>query len=314
MNIKEPLSHLVKYKNTIGNTDINSELIKIEFDNVINACDKSNICPSELQKLKDKRKEFEKKFKEFKKEFKEYKNSVDSSIRETEKEYLSQSYKLYEDKSEGYVLEDALYQTLIYKPKISDYFISRLKSHSSWKYAALWIRPEYGQFVDQIIGSDPLYIMDDNPKYLRPIQSFEKWTTEFQNRIRYSFINEEREDKLFGHLPKEQMNLVVVYNYFNYRPIHIIERYLTEIYDLISDGGTCIFTYNNCDLDIAVNHFEKGRFSYTPFHLLSLILDKIGFDIVESFDDILSNVSWLEIKKPGTLSSIRGGQCLGIIK
>jgi len=314
MNIKEPLSHLVKYKNTINNTDIDSELIKVEFDNVMNACDKSEICSSELQKLKDTRKEFEKKLNDFKKEYNRYKDSVDSVIRNTEKEYLLQSYKLYEDDSEGYLLTDALYQTLIYKPEVSDYFISRLKSHSSWKYAALWIRPEYGQFVDHIIGSDPLYIMDDNPKHLRPIQSFEKWTTQFQKRIRYSFIDEERDQKLFGHLPKGQMNLVVVYNYFNYRPIHVIERYLTEIYDLVSDGGTCIFTYNNCDLDIAVNQFEKGRFSYTPLHLLSLILNKIGFEIVESYNDILSNVSWLEIKKSGTLSSIRGGQCLGILK
>jgi hypothetical protein len=30
-------------------------------------------------------------------------------------------------------------------------------------------------------------------------------------------------------------------------------------------------------------------------------------------DKKMSNVSWLELKKPGTLSTLRGGQCLGQI-
>jgi hypothetical protein len=43
------------------------------------------------------------------------------------------------------------------------------------------------------------------------------------------------------------------------------------------------------------------------------MVEFIGFEIFESYNEPLTNVSWLELKKPGELTSLRGGQCLAEI-
>jgi hypothetical protein len=74
-----------------------------------------------------------------------------------------------------------------------------------------------------------------------------------------------------------------------------------------------VFTYNNCDYPIAVKNFEKALYSYTPGRLLTSMVDMLGYEILNKYDEKTTNVSWLELKKPGTLSTLRGGQCLGKI-
>jgi hypothetical protein len=39
----------------------------------------------------------------------------------------------------------------------------------------------------------------------------------------------------------------------------------------------------------------------------------LGFSIVESYNEEATNVSWLEIRKPGKLTSLRGGQAIAKI-
>ena len=73
-----------------------------------------------------------------------------------------------------------------------------------------------------------------------------------------------------------------------------------------------MFTYNNCNLPYAVRNVENNWASYVPKTKLLSIIKQTGFEVIESFD-AYENVSWLEIKKPGTLTSLRGGQTLGEI-
>ena len=102
-------------------------------------------------------------------------------------------------------------------------------------------------------------------------------------------------------------------HYFNFKPIEIIKKYLEELFDILRPGGSIIFTYNNCNYSLAVKNFEKSLYSYTPESLISPLCELIGYTITETYNNKETNVSWLEIKKPGNLETLRGGQCLGKI-
>ena len=135
---------------------------------------------------------------------------------------------------------------------------------------------------------------------------------EYQSRVRYKIINESRSE-IFKGIPKNQMNLVVAMNFFNHKPLDIIEHYMSEIYNLLKSGGTVIFTYNNCNMALAVQNFEKSLYSYTPESRVIPLMKMLGFSIVESYNEEATNVSWLEIRKPGKLTSLRGGQAIAKI-
>ena len=57
---------------------------------------------------------------------------------------------------------------------------------------------------------------------------------------------------------------------------------------------------------------ELGRASYTPGHLIVDCVKKLGFSILAQ-ETNCENFHYIEIEKPGTLQSIRGGQCLAKI-
>ena len=95
--------------------------------------------------------------------------------------------------------------------------------------------------------------------------------------------------------------------------MEVIKQYLNEMFVILKPGGIAMFTYNNCDLPGAVRNFEAGMFCYTPKSLLIPMIEAQGFEIVNSFDNSKINRSWVEIKKPGELKTIKGGQTLAQI-
>jgi SAM-dependent methyltransferase len=210
--------------------------------------------------------------------------------------------------SADYILDRALFKSLIYKDHIKDYFNSRVGLLSSWKYPGIFIRPEHGEYVNKMTASDPLYIVDQTAELLEPATKL--WNDTYQNRVRYKIINEDR-DTIFKNFPEGQIGLVVAMNFMNYKPIEIIKQYLLELFDLLRPGGSFIFTYNNCNYPLAVKNFEKALYSYTPESLILPMCKLVGYEVIESYNDIETSVSWLELKKPGKLKTQRGGQCLG---
>jgi hypothetical protein len=244
----------------------------------------------------------------------EFKLTTAQFLREEEKSYLSKSYRMYEtakqQDSSGYILDRTLFHTLIYRDYISDDFINLIHSHSSWKHPGIFIRPEHGKYASEMTSSDPLYIVDEILELLAPVQKL--WNAEYTDRVRYSFVDESRE-VIFKNIPCKQLGLVVAMNFFNHKPIEVIKRYLLEIIELLKPGGVLIFTFNNCNYPLAVKNFEKSLYSYTPETLLTPMCEFIGFEVISTYNNTETNVSWLELKKPGDLTTLRGGQCLGKI-
>ena len=161
-----------------------------------------------------------------------------------------------------------------------------------------------------VVSLNPLYLMDDSVDMFKEIKGWR--TPQYQRRLRYYTVDDNHNDPLH-ELPQNQIGLIVAVNWFNFRPVKVIKQYLESMMKALRPGGVIVFTYNNCDYPIGVDNFNNSYYTYTPGHLVKAACTHYGFNIIASFD-MEKNVSWLEIQKPGTRSSIKGGQSLGAIK
>jgi len=317
----EPLSYLVEYKDDINKLSLSND--KKELMSNLNAMLKILNRPGFFtyylnlnlkEEAKKQVKTIENEIKKFENLLSEFKSTTADFLRMEEKSYLNQSYQMYERAKEQddsvYILDRTLFHTLIYRDEIEDKFINLIRKYSNWKHPGMFIRPEHGKFVNEMTASDPLYVVDEKLELLEPVKKI--WSSEYLNRVRFSIINDD-DHSIFKNIPKEQLGFVTAMNFFNHKPIEVIKIHLTEIFKLLKPGGVVLFTFNNCNLPLAVRNFEKSLYSYTPETLLSPLIEMLGFDIIDIFNDEKTNVSWLEIKKPGNLTSLRGGQCLGKI-
>jgi len=312
--MNEPLSYFVKYIETIENIDTSktNKVLTEELNSIVDTASQSKFDIDSLTKLQSIKDTVINSMIDFSKELEKLNKNAVKHQRKNENQYLSSSYRMYDEAKDSaeYILDRAIFKDLFYNTDTKNYFISRLQANSDWKHPGLFIRPELGDYVDKVTASDPLYVVDTESTLLEPCKKL--WSKDYQARIRYSVINEDKEF-IFKNLPQEQFGLIVAVDYFNYRPVEIIKKYATEIFNLLKPGGVFIFTYNNCNLSLAVKNFERAQYSYTPKSLVVPLLEMKGFEIIEAYDHVKSNTSWLEIKKPGNLSSLRGGQCLGKI-
>lgn len=243
----------------------------------------------------------------------DYKKYIDKCIEDAEQEYFDKSNQIYQDSK----FDDAEYILNRRKQSLSfaneenfELFTSRVSMYNNWKYPALEIRPAFGEFTECIKGCDPLYLADTDDGLFNEIKK--KWHPAYQRRLRY-YLFEEALDKSLHHLPDNQFGLILGVDYFNFKPLNILENFLKQGFEKLRPGGMFIFTYNNCDLPYAVRNVENKFCCYTPGRLVKQIAKNCGYEIVKSFDQ-LENISWLELRKPGELTTLRGGQPLAEIK
>ena len=192
--------------------------------------------------------------------------------------------------------------------KLYDEIFTRIGKYSSWEYPALLIRPGNETVVERLVASDPLYLMDQRLSLLQP--SLDKFPPEYQRRLRTYTVEEGY--RLMDHLPSRQFNLVVAYNFLNYRPIDVLQQYITEVFEKLRPGGIFGFTFNDCE-HVAPTQLAENSFAcYTPGRLVLSHAQHTGFQVI-SQDSDGHHFHWLELQKPGTLSTLRGGQTLAKI-
>ena len=289
---------------------VNNTLTKIITD-INNVGIDTNEYTAKLTKVKQ---QLAENFSIFEEELIHFTQDLNREISEQGRQYYEKSQEVYdtakENDSSAYTADRFLFSRYINRDDIKETFLSRLELYSSWKHPALFIRPEQGDYVEPFLSNDPMYIADESDELLSLVKN--KWTNAYQSRIRYRCIREHRADFL-SYFPKSQFGVIVAYNFFNFKPLDTVKRYLLGFLELLKDGGIVVFTYNNCDLKNAVIQVENAYNSYIPKSTLVPLAEAIGFEVVESFD-LETNVSWIELKKPGELTSIRGGQALALIK
>ena len=263
-------------------------------------------------RLNDTKRTIEQAFDNFEHELDQVKLGIKKDIEESEKHWFQESYKSYKEVIEWELSEDPDTIFKIRKGYVEDMELlrSRLRLYVDWKYAAIIIHPGKEEFIEDMVGFDPLYIIDVKHDLL--LSALGKFPEQYQNRLRSYTITEDFYKDILDKIPDSQFGLCLAYNYLNYRPFEMIKKYLIEIYQKLKPGGTFILTFNDCDKTSAVKLVEKNERPYTPGHLIKSLARSLGYQIVYT-DNTDQASTWLELRKPGELTSIKGGQSLAEI-
>lgn len=227
-------------------------------------------------------------------------------ITQQEPEYFNNSTKLYKamrHETSEYILQRIRPIDPIKKSQLR----SRLQTYTDWKYPGLIIRPAHSLWVEDLVALDPMYFVDIREDLISPAVS--QFPPEYQRRLRRYVIDESSSTPIFEKLPHQQFGFVYGFDYFNYRPLEIIKQYLSEVFGLLRTGGTFFFNFNDCDQQGGVALTENHFCCYTPARLIYEYATEVGYEIVHQ-ETIDAASTWVELKKPGQLTSVRGGQCL----
>jgi hypothetical protein len=237
--------------------------------------------------------------------------SVREQIAALEPLYYQDSQRVYEEEMCYEPNEYILNRHLKISPEGKILLTARLLQYTDWRLPGLIIRPGLEKFIENLVPLDPLYLADSHQELLDP--SIQAFTPEYQRRLRSYVINNYKSTNALQHLPANQFGLIFAYNYFNYKPMKVFCQYLDNMLNLLRPGGVAIFTFNNCDWADGVILAEKGFMCYTPGREILAYCNQIGFEILSINHKQGNVISWLEIKKPGKIESIRGGQSLAKI-
>ena len=183
---------------------------------------------------------------------------------------------------------------------------ARINLYSNWRFPALEIGCRDGEWTKYLIANDPLYIADVHTEFLT--NAVKDFPQIYQNRVRKYLIK----DYKIENLPVNQFSLIFSYNFFNYLSLDTIKQFLIYSKDWLRPGGVMIFTYNNADNGAGAAYAESYFMTYVPKSMLIPLCESLGYTVVES-RDYEPAMSWIEIKKPGELQTIKASQSIGEI-
>lgn len=235
------------------------------------------------------------------------KQNLRQEIVQLEQEYLSNSLHVYREELKFNDADVILGRRMRIDSDDDIRLRTHLKNLTDWRMPGMIIRPGHETYIEDMVPLDPLYVVDHDSELIKP--AINKFTPEYQRRLREYVINDWADGPVLGKLPNNQFGAIFAYHYFNHKPMPIICKFLDEFYEKLRPGGSVIMTYNNCDLAHGVIRSEHFWMLYTPRRLIEQHAVGLGFELTEAYDG-KGDVSWLEFKKPGDLASVRGGQTL----
>lgn len=290
---------------------------------------------SQYSELEDFRSEILNSFDRFETAFTQLKEKVKKQIEEEEKSYFQNSYTYYEQNRSwryyDWFREPEPYQHTVeqrekniqmYVDRIinnrlpttdltRETVIARIHRYSGWQTTSMILHPGAESWIHDMVGNDPLYLVDESYELLTPVIG--QFNEMYQRRLRPYVVREDQEQDILWQLPDNQFGLVLAWNHFNQKPLEIIRQYLTELYKKMRPGGMLLMTYNDCDRWPGVSAVEaKTGWLYTPGSLILSFAESLGFKLTFTFHEN-GPWTWIELRKPGELTSLRGGQTLAKI-
>ena len=307
------LSGIVSYKNLLDSLSLEAEAEALlhEMLSITTTAEVNSVqIPGAVDQLRQSREHVAQSIDQFRQQFNKLNQSVQALIEQHEPEYFRNSMDLY---STGYRKDSPEHirnRRIGVDPITAVIIQQRLRLYTSWQHPGMIIRPAHALHLEDLVACDPMYFVDTNLELLELTESW--FTPEYQRRLRRYVIEEFGDQPAFINLPAGQFGLIYAFHFFNYRPWPVMQRYLKECLELLRPGGVLAFTYNNCDIDRRVGMVEHCSGCYTPGRLVRAYVLKLGYEIIFDHDDDSSN-SWMELRRPGDYSSIRGGQTLAAI-
>jgi SAM-dependent methyltransferase len=301
------LSELVAYRNYLEQTSalLVGRAADRDLATIMHMVQNSVQIEQFADQLKTQQETIQKNFERFEQLLDQLKQQIKKLIAQQEQPWFVESYRLYECEM---CYETAEYILKRHSPISTESRITlqtRLLNYTDWQYAGMVIRPGLETFTYDMVSLDPLYIIDESYELLEP--TIVKFPAQYQRRLRPYVINERQPDPILIKIPDGQFGLCLVYHLFNFRPLEIIKRYLIEILQKLKPGGILVMTFNDCDREQAVMLVEQHFACYTPGYLVKDLVVSLGYEILYSWHDGGPS-TWLELRKPGTLTTVKGGQ------
>ena len=307
------LSELVAYKTALGKltTRTTQRDVELGLGQITHLVDSQSIQMGDFnQQLHDQYREIYHSLDRFEVLVDALKKEVDTQIEIAEKPWFQESYRLYDQEMRNDSADHILNRRPILSEDTENFLRVRIQNYVDWQHPGMIIRPGLEKFVEDMVGYDPLYLIDQSHDLLKP--AAEKFTEEYQARLRLYTVKENINDEILDKIPNSQFGLCLAYNFFEFKPLEIVKKYMTEVYQKLKPGGTLIITFNDCSRDKAVMLAEQRYACYTPGGLIKELAANIGYVQKFSWDND-GPTTWLELKKPGELISMRGGQTLAKI-
>lgn len=304
------LSELVAYRNQLNRLNIERAQTQSDADignikHLVSSKDfDSADIKSQLQKKHD---EIRAKFQEFNDLLTQARSEAQQEIDLKEQYWLSETYRLYSQEMVNDSDEHILGRRPVLSEEHDNIIRARIKNFSNHLYPAMIVRPGLETFIEDMVSFDPLYLVDQNQGLLFP--SILGFPEQYQRRLRPYTVDENDSSGILNRLPDNQFGMCLAYNFFNFKPMPVIERWLAEIYAKLRPGGRVMMTFNDCDNEKAVKLAENYYACYTPGRMLRSVAQAIGYEIYFVWNDNVPS-TWIELQKPGNLSSLRGGQAL----
>lgn len=307
------LSELVDYLNQLDKLDYEPSCLTAsrKLSSAVHVATSHTVnLPVFSDDIKQKMQDIENSINDFRGSIDSLKRQINIIIRDRENEILQESKRLHDNEMRFDTNEYILHRRMPIDNDSDIKLRAKIRNMGDWRIPGMIIRPGVETFIEDMVPLDPLYLVDSHKDLLEPC--IQKFTIEYQRRLRPYVIDDTQPNEIFEQLPKNQFGVIFAYNYFNFKPIGLIKRYLSEFLTLLRPGGSAIFTFNDCDYAHAVALAERSFMCYTPGRMVYKHAVDAGFEVVEHYRGS-GDLTWLEIRKPGEITSLRGGQALAKI-
>lgn len=307
------LSHLINYRNQLRQLDLSAtrQNLHMDLSRIMHTVTSQSFnIDHDATLLSQKQQQIYENFEDFQHTCNKICHDIDQLIYEIEKPYFAESYRLYETMFGNESFEDIAGRMPALPESTVNFYRARVRRYVGWQHPAMIIRPGTEPYIHDMVSCDPLYLVDVKFEFLHPVLTL--YNEVYNNRLRTYTLHEQQNGMLLAKIPNNQMGLIMAYNFFNFRPFEVIRRYLEEILQKLRPGGTLLMTFNDCDRDKAVMLVENQYCCYTPGYLIKQMAETLGFEIHFSWHDEGPS-TWLELRKPGEMVSLRGGQALAKI-
>jgi SAM-dependent methyltransferase len=238
-------------------------------------------------------------------EFKKKIQEIDDQITAVSHDLFANNYDL--EQFDGGVEGVRVNRHIHLRPEIEEHVRQRIVLYNSWQYPALEIGCRDGEWTQHLVSADPLYIMDKYQEFLNNTDS--KFPAAYQRRLRKYKLN----NYDFSVLPQGQFGFIFSWGHFNYVSLDTITQVLRGIMNLLRPGGVFMFSYNNGDTPAGAGMAESFAQTYIPQSILLPTCKSLGFEILHIVDEE-PNISWVEIRRPGKLSTIKVAQVMGKVE
>lgn len=199
-----------------------------------------------------------------------------------------------------------------------------VRMYSNWQYPGLLLNCEYDSGglstlaepknrIDSMVASDPLYIVKTD--YWEILDYIKDYPSLYQSRVRKYEIT----DGKYSILPQEQFGFIHSWGFLNQLSIIDIATQLEQIFSLLRPGGVAMLTYNNGEKIETALKVDQGEIPYCSDRIIKKMAESIGFEVISASDisvplEVKFWISWVELRKPGSLTTIKKHPVMGEIK